>query len=164
MTSNHPSGKFNEFKPQTNYRRQLEDVPTTAAEALRLVNGLKSELVGVGDADVEAVICPPFTALYAVSTLLQGSNIQLGAQNVHWEKEGAFHGRDRRAECLRNWPCVTRLSDTASGGSISAKLDEGVNKRAKAALANGIRPIVCVGEMLAQREAPDKQKRLCVTR
>ena len=64
----------------------------TAAEALGLVNGLKSELVGVRDGDIEAVICPPFTALYAVSTLLQGSNIQLGAQNVHWEKEGAFTG------------------------------------------------------------------------
>src|SRR5580658_203043 len=64
----------------------------TAAEALGLVNELKSQLVGVAETDVEVVVCPPFTALYAVGTLLQGSTIKVGAQNVHWEKEGAFTG------------------------------------------------------------------------
>src|SRR5579862_1333346 len=64
----------------------------TAAEALALINGLKQELVGVRESDIDSVVCPPFTALYAASTILQGSTIHLGAQNVHWEKEGAFTG------------------------------------------------------------------------
>ena len=64
----------------------------TAAASLALVNALKKELVGVNASDVEVVVCPPFTALYAVSTILQDSVMALGAQNVHWEKEGAFTG------------------------------------------------------------------------
>ena len=60
----------------------------TAAEALALVNALRREVEGALE-NVEIVVCPPFTALYAVSTMLQDSDIKLGAQNVHWEKEGA---------------------------------------------------------------------------
>src|ERR1043166_4853000 len=63
----------------------------TAAEALALFNALKREVEGVLE-HVEIVVCPPFTALYAVSTILQDSDIALGAQNVHWEKEGAYTG------------------------------------------------------------------------
>lgn len=124
----------------------------TAAEALGLVNGLKSELVGVRDADVETVICPPFTALYAVSTLLQDSNIQLGAQNVHWEKEGAFTG-EIAAAMLKELAVRYAIVGHSERRQFFGETNEGVNRRAKAALANGIRPIVCVGEMLAQHEA-----------
>jgi len=63
----------------------------TVAEALALVNALKHEVEGVLE-HVEIVVCPPFTALYAVSTILQDGDIALGAQNVHWEKDGAFTG------------------------------------------------------------------------
>jgi triosephosphate isomerase (TIM) len=122
----------------------------TAAEALALVNALKAELLAVKD--VEVVICPPFTALYAVSTILQDSNIQLGAQNVHWEKEGAFTG-EISAGMLKEMSVRNVIVGHSERRQFFGETNEGVNKRAKAALANGIRPIVCVGEMLADREA-----------
>jgi triosephosphate isomerase len=122
----------------------------TAAEALALVNALKAELLVVKD--VEVVICPPFTALYAVSTILQDSNIQLGAQNVHWEKEGAFTG-EISAGMLKELSVRNVIVGHSERRQFFGETNEGVNKRAKAALANGIRPIVCVGEMLADREA-----------
>ena len=122
----------------------------TAAEALALVNALKAELLAVKD--VEVVICPPFTALYAVSTILQDSNIQLGAQNMHWEKEGAFTG-EISAGMLKEMSVRNVIVGHSERRQFFGETNEGVNKRAKAALANGIRPIVCVGEMLADREA-----------
>ena len=124
----------------------------TAAEALALVSALKGELVGVRESDVEIVVCPPFTALYAVSTLLQGSIIQLGAQNVHWEKEGAFTG-EIAAPMLKELAVRYAIVGHSERRQFFGETNEGVNKRAKAALASGIRPIICVGEMLAQREA-----------
>jgi triosephosphate isomerase (TIM) len=124
----------------------------TAAEALALVNELKMELVGMGDAGVEVVVCPPFTALYAVGALLQGSTIKLGAQNVHWEKEGAFTG-EVAAPMLRESGVSYALVGHSERRQYFGETNEGVNKRAKAALANGLRPIVCVGETLSQREA-----------
>ena len=122
----------------------------TAAEALALVNELKRELPMVKDAEV--VVCPPFTALYAVSTILQGSDIRLGAQNVHLEKEGAFTG-EISAPMLKELRVHYAIVGHSERRQYFAETNEGVNKRANAALAHGIRPIVCVGETLAQREA-----------
>jgi triosephosphate isomerase len=122
----------------------------TAAEALALVNVLKRELAGVDEGEV--VVCPPFTALYAVGTILRGSTIQLGAQNVHWEKEGAFTG-EISAPMLKELNVRYAIIGHSERRQFFGETNEGVNKRAKAALAQGIRPIVCVGETLAQREA-----------
>jgi triosephosphate isomerase (TIM) len=124
----------------------------TAAEALAMVNTLKHELVGVSEADVDVVVCPPFTALYAVGTLLQGSTIKVGAQNIHWEKEGAFTG-EISAPMLKELGVTYAIVGHSERRQFFGETNEGVNKRAKAALASGIRPIVCVGETLAQREA-----------
>ena len=124
----------------------------TVGEALVLVNELKKELVGVNESDVEAVVCPPFTALYAVSTILQGSPIKLGAQNVHWEKEGAFTG-EIAPPMMKEVGVKYVIVGHSERRQFFGETNDGVNKRAKAALANGIRPIVCVGETLAQREA-----------
>ncbi|HUI06341.1 MAG TPA: triose-phosphate isomerase [Verrucomicrobiae bacterium] len=122
----------------------------TAAEALALVKALQQEVAHVPN--VEIVVCPPFTALYAVSTLLQGSNVKLGAQNVHWEKEGAFTG-EIAAPMLKELAVSYAVVGHSERRQYFAETNAGVNKRAKAALAHGIRPIVCVGETLAQREA-----------
>jgi len=122
----------------------------TAAEALALVKAVQQEVVHVSN--VEIVVCPPFTALYAVSTILQGSNVKLGAQNVHWEKEGAFTG-EIAAPMLKELAVAYAIVGHSERRQYFGETNEGVNKRAKAALANGIRPIVCVGETLAQREA-----------
>jgi triosephosphate isomerase len=124
----------------------------TAADALALVSELKKELVGVKDKDVEVVVCPPFTALYVVATMLQGESIKLGAQNVHWEKEGAFTG-EIAGPMLKESGVQYAIVGHSERRQYFGETNEGVNKRAKAALANGIRPIVCVGETLAQREA-----------
>jgi len=122
----------------------------TAAEALALVKALQQEVAHV--VNVETVVCPPFTALYAVSTILLGSNVKLGAQNVHWEKEGAFTG-EIAAPMLKELTVSYAIVGHSERRQYFGETNEGVNKRAKAALANGVRPIVCVGETLAQREA-----------
>ena len=128
----------------------------TAAEALALVNALTKELVGVTESDAEVVVCPPFTALYAVGTMLQGSSISLGAQNVHWEKEGAFTG-EVSAPMLKESAVRYAIVGHSERRQYFGETNDGVNKRAKAALANGIRPIICVGETLAQREAGHRE-------
>jgi triosephosphate isomerase len=124
----------------------------TTAASLALVNALKKELVGVSGSNVETVVCPPFTALYAVSTILQDSAVALGAQNVHWEKEGAFTG-EIAAPMLKEMSVRYAIVGHSERRQFFGETNDGVNKRAKAALANGIRPIVCVGETLAEREA-----------
>src|SRR5947208_2774479 len=122
----------------------------TAAEALALVNALKREIAGIEG--VEVVVCPPFTALYAVSTILLDSDIKLGAQNVHWEKEGAFTG-EISAPMLKELFVRYAIVGHSERRQLFGETNAGVNKRAKAALAHGIRPIVCVGETLQHREA-----------
>jgi len=122
----------------------------TAAEAVALVNALKAEVAGIET--VETVVCPPFTALAAVQPALAGSNVQLAAQNVHWEKEGAFTG-EISAAMLKELGVRYAVIGHSERRQFFGETDAGVNKRAKAALANGLRPIVCVGETLKEREA-----------
>ena len=122
----------------------------TSAEAVALVQALKTEVAGVTKSEI--VICPPFTTLAAVTSLVAGSNIQLGAQNVHWEKEGAFTGEIAPA-MLKELGVRYAIVGHSERRQFFGETDTGVNKRAKAALANGLRPIVCVGELLAEREA-----------
>jgi len=98
------------------------------------------------------VVCPPFTALASVSAALQDSTIKLGAQNVHWEKEGAFTGEIAPA-MLKEHGVRYAIVGHSERRQFFGETDAGVNQRAKAALAHQIRPIVCVGETLAQREA-----------
>ena len=122
----------------------------TSAEAVALVNALKKEVAGITQSEI--VVCPPFTALPAVAGALAGANIQLGAQNVHWEKEGAFTGEIAPA-MLKEFCVRYAVVGHSERRQFFGETDAGVNKRAKAALANGLHPIVCVGEMLAEREA-----------
>jgi triosephosphate isomerase len=126
----------------------------TATEALALVNVLQQEVADV--TNVEIVVCPPFTALYAASTIIQNSNLKLGAQNVHWEKEGAFTG-EIAAPMLKELSVRYAIVGHSERRQFFGETNESVNKRAKAALAHGIRPIICVGETLAQREAGKTQ-------
>ena len=127
----------------------------TAAEAVALVYALKREIGGVKD--VEIVVCPPFTALAAASAVLRDGNIKLGAQNVHWEKEGAFTG-EIGAPMLKEHSVRYAIVGHSERRQFFGETDSDVNKRAKAALVYEIRPIVCVGETLAQREAKQTKK------
>ena len=86
----------------------------TAADALALVSALKKEVAGIEN--VEVVVCPQYTALYSVSTILQVSDIKRSAQNVHWEKEGAFTGESAPATVfftLSSMPSAPATADVA---------------------------------------------------
>ncbi|MDD3441346.1 MAG: triose-phosphate isomerase [Kiritimatiellae bacterium] len=122
----------------------------TTAEAASLVTALKADLANFREAEV--VVCPPFTALATVSELVQGTHIDLGAQNMHWEKGGAYTG-EISAGMLRELYCHYVILGHSERRQYFGETDEIVNRKAKAALASSLHPIVCVGETLEQREA-----------
>lgn len=122
----------------------------TSAEAAALVGELKVALSST--AGREVVICPPFTALNAVNSMLTGTGIKLGAQNVNWESQGAFTG-EISPLMLRDAGCDYVIIGHSERRQFFAETDENVNRKIKAALAAGLIPIVCVGESLSEREA-----------
>jgi triosephosphate isomerase (TIM) len=105
------------------------------------------------DRRVEVVIVPPFTALAKASELLRDvQNIKLGAQNMHWEKPGAYTG-EISAEMLRDLFVNYVVLGHSERRTLFGETDAIVNKKTHAALANALRPIVCIGETLVEREA-----------
>jgi triosephosphate isomerase len=98
--------------------------------------------------EIERVICPPFTLLPAFSVLLKPTGIGLGAQNLHWEAQGAFTG-EVSAAMVKEF-CAYVIIGHSERRTYFGETDESVNKKIKAALAGGLIPIVCVGETLAQ--------------
>ena len=120
----------------------------TPAEAERLV----VELIPlVKDAACEVVVCPPYVDLALVGKLLVGTNIKLGAQNIHWAPKGAFTG-EISADMLLAMGVTHAIVGHSERRQYFGETDETVNKRAKAALDANITPIICVGETLEQRE------------
>jgi len=107
-------------------------------------------------AAIEVVVCPVFTALYPAQAALAGSAVKLGAQDVYWETQGAFTG-EVSAMLLRDAGCEYVIIGHSERRQYFAETDESVNKKAKAVLAAGLTPIVCVGETLAEREAGDTE-------
>ncbi len=121
----------------------------TIAEALDLVNALRPLVSDIQDVDI--AVCPPFTALEAVSKVLAGSNIAVGAQNMFWEEEGAYTGE---ISPLMLKELVTYvIIGHSERRKYFGETDETVNRKVKAALAHGLLPIICVGEVLEEREA-----------
>ena len=106
----------------------------------------------VDNKGVDIVVCPTFTALTAVANALGGTNIHLGAQNMHWEKKGAFTG-EITAEMLKDVCCEYVIIGHSERRQYFAETDETVNNKVKAALEAGLVPIMCVGESLEEREA-----------
>ncbi len=123
----------------------------TPGEAETLVAGL---IPLVKDAKCEVVVCPPYVDLYAVKPLVEGTNIQLGAQNIHWAQKGAFTG-EISADMLKSLGVSYAIIGHSERRQYFGETDETVNMRAKAAIAAGITPIICVGESLEQREASE---------
>ncbi len=121
----------------------------TPSDAVALVERLKG-LVEPGDG-VEVVVCPPFTALPAVAQALKGSRIGLGAQNMHWEKEGAYTG-EVSPMMLADLGCRYVIVGHSERRQYFGETDQHVNRKLKAALGHKLFPIVCVGETLAERE------------
>jgi triosephosphate isomerase len=105
----------------------------------------------------DIVIAPPFTAIPASVAATAGSNIAISGQDVYWEKEGAFTG-EISAGMLVDAGCGYVIVGHSERRQFFGETDETVAKKSKAALSAGLIPIVCVGEMLAQREAGDTEK------
>ncbi len=121
----------------------------TSGEALALAGEIARAL---GDFEpVDVVLCPPFTALHAVGKAVAGTRIALGAQNLHWEKAGAFTGEIAAAQLL-DAGCTHVIIGHSERRQFFGETDETVSRRLGAALAAGLAPIVCVGETLDQRK------------
>ena len=128
----------------------------TQAESARFVESL---LLDLGDiSDVEVVIIPPFTAIAKVTESLgKAQNIKVGAQNMHWEKSGAFTG-EISAALLRDLFVRYVVVGHSERRTLFGETDEIVNKKVRAAYEATLRPIVCVGETLEQREKGKVEK------
>jgi triosephosphate isomerase len=122
----------------------------TINESIELVNLLKRAVVDIND--LEIVVCPPFTSLSDVRELIMDTNIRLGAQDCYWEKEGAFTG-EVSCSMLKSAGCEYVIVGHSERRQLFGDTNETVNKKAKAALREGLKPIVCVGEKLADRKA-----------
>lgn len=122
----------------------------TASEARETATRLL-ELVADVD-DVEIMIAPTFTALQSVAGVTRGSRVSLGAQDLYWEKEGAYTGQIS-ADMLVDAGCQYVIIGHSERRQYFGETDETVNKKIKAAIAGGLKPVVCVGESEAERES-----------
>lgn len=122
----------------------------TIAESVALVHELKPLVAGCQG--VEIVVAPVFTALSRVSDAIEGSNIRLAAQDCYWEEEGAFTG-EVAPKLLKDAGCSHVIIGHSERRQYFGETDLTVNKKAGAAIAAGLTAIVCVGELLAERES-----------
>ncbi|MFW5649624.1 MAG: triose-phosphate isomerase [Candidatus Alkaliphilus sp. MAG34] len=120
----------------------------TISEALGLVNEIKEE---ANKTDVEVVVCCPFTVISEVKKAIEGSKVKLGAQNMHWEDEGAFTG-EISANMLKDLGVDYVIIGHSERRQYFNETDEIVNKKVIKAIEKGLNPIVCVGETLDERE------------
>ncbi len=121
----------------------------TINEAIFLAKGLKKLLKDERSAEI--VICPPFTALQAVSKELKGSKIKLGAQNMHYEKSGAYTG-EISAVMLKDIGCSYIILGHSERRDFFGETNLLINKKIVAALDSSLKPILCIGENLEQRK------------
>ena len=122
----------------------------TIDESIELVNLLKRSVVDIND--VEIVVCPPFTSLSDVREAIMDTNIKLGAQDCYWDKEGAFTG-EVSCPMLKSAGCEYVIIGHSERRQFFGETNGTVNKKAKAALKEGLKPIICVGEKIDERLA-----------
>lgn len=120
------------------------------ATAVSLAEGVAKAAAGIEG--VEMAVCPPSCYLESVGRAIAGSKVALGAQNMYHEKEGAFTG-ELSASMLVDLGCKYVILGHSERRHILGETDSAINKKVHAALAAGLAPIVCVGELLAEREA-----------
>jgi triosephosphate isomerase len=124
----------------------------TVPEAKNLVTAIVRASLDLPEAEI--VVAPPFTALGAVSEILEGSPVVLAAQNIFWEDKGAFTG-EISAPMLKDVGCQYVIIGHSERRQHFGETDAEVNKKIKAALKHGLFPIVCIGESLEERERGD---------
>ncbi len=120
----------------------------TKDTALSYLKDLKERVKGT---DVEVVICPPSTLLNLLKEAAKGTNIKIGAQNMYWEEQGAFTG-ETSPIMLKDLGIDYCIIGHSERRQYFGETDETVNKKIKAAIKHGIKPIVCVGETLEERK------------
>ncbi len=121
----------------------------TIEEAKELVMNLKKPFSEMQDREI--VICPPFVLLTTMRNIIKESNIKLGAQNMFWEEKGAYTG-EISPLMLKNIGCEYVIIGHSERRAYFGETNETVNKKIKAALFHNLKPIICVGEKLAERE------------
>jgi triosephosphate isomerase len=122
---------------------------TTVSEAVKLVGEMRPLLDPIGN--VEKVVCPPFVSLAAVREILKGSSVKLGAQNMHFEDKGAFTGEI--SPLMLTGLCEYVILGHSERRQYFGETNEIINKKVRAALKANLKPILCVGESLAQYDA-----------
>ena len=127
--------------------KMYKTVPEGVALAREIRAGLARPLK-----DRDVLVAPPFTALAAVGEALRGSDVLLGAQNMHWEREGAFTG-EISPVMLKQVGCGHVILGHSERRHIFGESDDTVARKTRAAVDNGLTPIVCVGETLPERES-----------
>ncbi len=121
----------------------------TVGESIELVAALKRELYD--ERETEIVVCSPFTALNPIGEILEGSTIQLGAQDLYWEAKGAYTG-EVSAAMLKDVGCGFVIVGHSERRRLFGETSETISRKIGAALSAGLTPIVCVGESLEKRE------------
>ncbi len=122
----------------------------TVGEAVEFVRKLREKIETFDDREV--VIAPPFTSLYALKDLVKGAGISLAGQNCHWEEKGAFTG-EISPVMLKDVGCSYTIVGHSERRQYFGENDEDINKKLKALIKVGIKPIFCIGEKLEEREA-----------
>ncbi len=122
---------------------------TTVSEAVALVKAMQPELDGL--AGVDKVICPPFVSLASVNKLIKGSSVQLGAQNLYFEEKGAYTGEI--SPLMLAELCEYVIIGHSERRQYFHETGEIINRKLRAALNVGLKPILCIGERLAEMEA-----------
>src|SRR5512138_2703186 len=124
----------------------------TVAESVALAREVAGGLAQASGGKVQVAVAPPFTAIHAVAQAVKGSGLEVAAQDVHWEAQGAFTG-EVSAAMLADAGCRHGIVGHSERRQLFGETDESVRKKVGALLSADVLPIVCVGETLAEREA-----------
>jgi triosephosphate isomerase (TIM) len=117
---------------------------------VKLISDIKNALNGENSKAL-VIICPPFTNLETASTLIKGTDIKLGAQNMYFEENGAFTG-EISPSMLKSVGVEYAILGHSERRTIFGETDQLINRKIKAAIKNGLKPIFCIGETLSERE------------
>ncbi len=123
----------------------------TVAEAVALAKDVAAGLAAASGGKVQVAVAPPFTAIHAVAASVKGTGLEVAAQDVHWEAQGAFTG-EISAAMLAEAGCRHGIVGHSERRQLFGETDENVRKKVGALLQANVLPIVCVGETLAERE------------